>query len=41
MEHAGVAFVAPSTGDHAPARETLSKLEIVLQPFEVAVLQLR
>ena len=39
MEHAGVAFVAPSTGDHAPATETLNSSEIVLQPFEVAVLQ--
>jgi len=40
MEHASVSFVAPSTGDHAPAMETLSKPEIVLQPFEVAVVQL-
>jgi len=40
MAQASVAFVAPSTGDHAPAVETLSKPEIVLQPFEVAVVQL-
>jgi len=40
MEHASVSFVAPSTGDHAPATETLRKPEIVLQPFEVAVVQL-
>jgi hypothetical protein len=40
LEHASVSFVAPSTGDHLPATETLSKSEIVLQPFEVAVVQL-
>ena len=41
MEQASVSFVAPSTGDHAPAMEKLSKPEIVLQPFEVAVVQLQ
>jgi len=40
MAQARVSFVAPSTGDHAPAMETLTKPEIVLQPFEVAVVQL-
>jgi hypothetical protein len=40
MATAGVSFVAPSTGDKAPAIATLSKPEIVLQPFEVAVVQL-
>jgi hypothetical protein len=40
MAQASISFVAPSTGDHAPATATLSKPEIVLQPFEVAVVQL-
>jgi len=40
MALANVSFVGPSTGDHAPAMETLTKPEIVLQPFEVAVVQL-
>ena len=39
-ESATVSFVAPSTADHAPATETLHNAEIVLQPFEVAVVQL-
>jgi hypothetical protein len=39
MERARVSFVAPSTGDRAPATEALSKAEIVLEPFEVAVVQ--
>lgn len=41
MDQASMTFVAPSTGDHAPATETLTKSEIVLQPFEVAVLRLK
>ncbi len=38
---ATVTLVAPSTGDHAPADETLSTREIILQPFEVAVVHYR
>jgi hypothetical protein len=36
---ASVSLVAPSTGDHAPAQETLHGRTLSLQPFEVAVLQ--
>ncbi|HZY74144.1 MAG TPA: glycosyl hydrolase family 39 [Edaphobacter sp.] len=36
---AAVSLVAPSTGDHAPAQETLHGRILSLQPFEVAVLQ--
>jgi hypothetical protein len=39
MAGASVSFVAPSTGDRTPATETISQPEIVLQPFEVAVIQ--
>jgi len=36
---AAISLVAPSTGDHAPAQETLHGRILSLQPFEVAVLQ--
>jgi len=41
MERTQVLFVAPSTGDHAPASQELAKPELVLEPFEVAVVQPR
>ena len=34
-----VTLVAPSTGDHAAAQETLQGRVLSLQPFEVAVVQ--
>jgi len=36
---ATVSLVAPSTGDHAPAEQTLHGHTLSLQPFEVAVVQ--
>jgi hypothetical protein len=36
---ATVSLVAPSTGDHAPAEQTLHGRTLSLQPFEVAVVQ--
>ncbi len=38
-EGATVSLVAPSTGDHAAAKEQLQGHVLSLQPFEVAVVQ--
>jgi hypothetical protein len=36
---AAVSFVAPSTGDHAAAQQTVQGRVLSLEPFEVAVVQ--
>lgn len=38
---ASIAFVAPSTGDHAPQSNPLAGPTLVLEPFEVAVVNYR
>lgn len=38
-EDAAVTFVAPSTGDHAAAQQTIQGRVLSLEPFEVAVVQ--
>jgi hypothetical protein len=38
---AKVSYVAPSTGDHSPAEKSLQGLSLVMEPYEVAVIQLK